>query len=463
MAKRLVSLVALMAITGGSMPAWAETLPEALATAYATNPTLEAQRAALRATDEEIARALSGWRPTIVINGAGGYTSLDSRAPGTSFDPATGTVVSGISERSDDLNPWSVSLQGSQPLYRGGRTLAETSAAENQIQAGRGQLASVEQSILLSVVQSYVNVITNQAVVELNQKNVAVLQRELEASQDRFRVGEVTRTDVAQSEARLAEAVSQLKIAQSDLDSARQSYERVVGNAPGTLEPPPPLPPLPPTADEARAIAIAENPDLITARYVEAAARDGVDVAISAILPQVDLVGELSRAEDQSVSNSRTDQATIQVQATVPLYQSGAEYAAIRQNQQTASQRLSEVTETQRSVIEAASNAFDQLQSARGVITSQKQAVEANTLALEGVRQEASVGSRTVLDVLNAEQELLNSQVSLVRAQGDEYIAAFSLLSAVGRLSAQNLNLSGDRYDPTKHYDETRGRWFGFD
>nr|WP_274380616.1 TolC family outer membrane protein [Oleomonas cavernae] len=366
-------------------------------------------------------------------------------------------------KRSEDLNPWSVSLQGSQPLYRGGRTVAETSAADNQIQAGRGQLNSVEQSVLLAVVQAYVNVITNQAVVELNEKNVEVLRRELEASQDRFRVGEVTRTDVAQSEARLAESVSQLEVSKADLDGARQAYERVVGNAPGTLAALPSLPPLPPTAEEARAIAVAENPDLITARYVELAARDGIDVAISTILPQVDLVAELSRAEEQSTNGSRTDQAALQVQVTVPLYQSGAEYATIRQNQQTASQRLSQVSETQRTVIESASNAFDQLEAARAVIVSQKQAVAANSLALEGVRQESSVGSRTVLDVLNAEQELLNSQVALVRAQGDEYIAAFTLLSAVGRLTAQNLNLSGDRYDPVKHYDESRGRWFGFD
>lgn len=448
MAKRLVSLVALLSI-GGAMPVWAESLQDALSTAYATNPTLDAQRAALRATDEEIAKALSGWRPTVVINGAAGFTSLESK------------TLNGTD--SDDIRPWSLSLQGSQPLYRGGRTLAETSAADNQVQAGRGQLTSVEQSVLLAVVQSYVAVITNQAVVELNQKNVEVLRRELEASQDRFRVGEVTRTDVAQSEARLAEAISQLEVANADLDASRQGYERVVGNAPGTLAALPPLPALPPSSEEARAIAVAENPDLITARYVEAAARDGVDIAVSTLLPQVDLVAELSRQDDQSPSVDRTDAATVQIQATVPLYQSGAEYATIRQNQQTASQRLSQVTETQRSVIESASNAYDQLEAARGVITAQKQAVAANSLALEGVRQEASVGARTVLDVLNAEQELLNSQVSLVRAQGDEYTAAFTLLSAVGRLTAQNLNLSGDRYDPGKHYDETRGRWFGFD
>lgn len=450
MAKRLVSLVALMAIVGGT-PAFAESLNEALATAYATNPTLDAERAALRATDEEIAKALSGWRPTVTISGAGGFESQENTAE------SSGVKVS------SDLNPWSVALSGTQPIYRGGRTLAETSAADNQVLAGRARLKSTEQSVLLSVVQAYVSIITNQAVVELNQKNVQVLQRELDAAKDRFRVGELTRTDVAQSEARLAEAVSQLKGAEADLNQARQNYERAVGSPPGTLAALPALPALPPSLDEARAIAMAENPDLAAARYIEAAARDGIDVARSVILPQVSLHGQIARAEDQSSGVSRTDDALIELQVSVPLYQSGAEYASIRQNQQTASQRLSEVSATQRSVIEGASNAMDQLQAARAVIVSQKQAVAANTLALEGVRQEAAVGSRTVLDVLDAERELLNSNVALVRAQGTEYSAAFSLLSAVGRLTAEGLNLAGDRYDPLAHYDKTRGRWFGYD
>ncbi|WP_373065113.1 TolC family outer membrane protein [Zavarzinia sp.] len=436
---------------GGAMPALAESLPEALASAYATNPTLEAQRASLRATDEEIAKALSGWRPTVTVQGSIGHTSSDSK-------------VKGISA-STDYDPWSIALQGSQPIYRGGRTIAETSAAENQIQAGRAQLKSTEQQVLLAVVNAYVNVQTNQAVVELNQKNVTVLQRELDASRDRFRVGEVTRTDVAQAEARLAAAVSTLKSAEADLNAARQAYEKVVGHAPGTLSPVPQLPPLPPSNDEVRAVALAENPDLIAARYAEAASRDAVDVATSAIKPQVALTGTVARVKDQSASTVgvTTNQAEVAVQVTVPLYQSGSEYATIRQQQQTASQRLSQVSEAQRTVIEGASNANNQLQAARAVIVSQQQAVQANTLALEGVRQEASVGSRTVLDVLNAEQELLNSQVALVRAQGSEQSAAYSLLSAIGRLTAENLNLSGDRYDSTKHYDSTRGRWIGFD
>lgn len=449
MAKRLVSLVALTVVLGGA-PAMAESLTEALSTAYATNPTLDAQRAALRATDEEIAKALSGWRPTVSVSGSGGFEHQENRASG-------GVKVD------SDLNPWSVALSGTQPIYRGGRTKAETSAAENQIMAGRAQLKSTEQSVLLSVVQAYVSIITNQAVLELNQKNVQVLQRELDAAQDRFRVGELTRTDVAQSEARLAEAMSNLKSSEADLNASRQNYERVVGNAPGSLDALPTLPPMPPSVEEARSIALAENPDLAAARYAEAAARDGVDVARSAILPQVNLHGQVARLGDQSASVSRTDDALIELQVSVPLYQSGSEYATIRQNQQSASQALSQVSVAQRSVIENASNAVDQLRAARAVIESQRKAVSANALALEGVRQEAAVGSRTVLDVLDAERELLNSNVSLVRAQGTEYTAAFSLLAAVGRLTAEGLALPGDRYDPLAHYDNTRGRWFGYD
>ncbi len=438
----------------GVSPARAETLKEAMATAYTSNPTLDAQRAALRATDEDVAKALSGWRPTVVVSGSAGYSHV--RVKG-------GIIGGGGTTASDDLQPKDVQIQATQPVYRGGRTIAETSAAENRVQSGQAQLSDTEQTVLLDVVQAYVGVLRDQAVLELTDKNVAVLRRELEAANDRFDVGEITRTDVAQSQARLAASLADRSQAEADLNASRQAYERVVGHMPGTLVADYGLPPLPATLDEAQATATADNPRLASARYAEAAARDNIDVARSALLPQVSVVGAAASAKDQSFSGGRTDQYSVTAQVSIPLYQSGAEYATIRQNQQVASQALAQISEAQRAVIEGVSNAWSQLTAVRASIVSLDEAVQANDLALEGVRQESSVGSRTVLDVLNAERELLDSRVSLVRAKASEVTAAFSLLSAMGRLTAQSLALSVEPYQPSAHYDATRDRWIGVD
>ena len=441
---RVAALAILLATT--AWPLHAETLNEALATAYATNPGLDAQRAALRSTDELVPQALSGWRPTVQVVGRAGYEQSDSNR-----------LVA-----RQNLHPRSVSLEATQPLFRGFRTLNGTSQAENTVRAARAQLASAEQSVLLDTVAAYMDVIRDQAVLELNTSNLEVLRRQLEASNDRFRVGEITRTDVAQSEAAVSGALSSRTQAEALLTSSRAAYQRVVGRLPEKLDPPPALPALPATEEEARSIALSENPDLAATRMAELAAADSVKVAKGALLPSAAFVGTLTKAEQTSLENDEAESGSVIAQVQVPLYQSGAEYSQIRQAQELHSQRRVEIAAAERQVIEGVTNAWEQLRTARAVIDSSREQVRANEIAVEGVRQEAAVGSRTTLDVLDAEQTLLNSRVSLVRAQRDEYVAGFQLLAAVGRLNAAGLKLETPVYDPEANYEDVRGQWIGY-
>eukprot|EP00657_Telonema_sp_P-1_P001330 TRINITY_DN1312_c0_g2_i1.p1 TRINITY_DN1312_c0_g2~~TRINITY_DN1312_c0_g2_i1.p1 ORF type:complete len:326 (-),score=63.88 TRINITY_DN1312_c0_g2_i1:127-1104(-) len=303
--------------------------------------------------------------------------------------------------------------------------------------AGRAQLQSVEQQVLLDAVSAYMNVVRDEAVVSLNQNNVQVLERQLQASQDRFRVGEVTRTDVAQSEARLEGAKSTLLSAQATLASSRAQYRRVVGRTPATLETPNGKPELPGDLDTAIELAMELSPGVIAAEYGEKAASHAVNQAKGTLLPTVGVGASWSDVTNSGGVNDAgvpvTDQSEskgIGVTVSVPLYAGGARYSDIRRAKQLRSQRLMEIRQAERVAQERVFVAWDQYRAAVGQITSSEAQVRASEIALEGVRQEAYVGSRTTLDVLNAEQELLNARVALVRAQRDEFVAAYSLVSA---------------------------------
>lgn len=439
----IAGAVLLLVVQGG--PGRAETLFDALALAYSNNPGLRAQRAALRAVDEGVPQALSGWRPTVGIDGEGGIRRTD-----------------GFFSEPDTIVPRSGSLTVAQPLYRGGRTVRGTSQAENEVGAGRQQLLATEQEVLLAGVIAYMDVLRDQAVVELTRNNERVLQRQLEATQDRFEVGELTRTDIAQSEARVSRATSERIQAEGGLIASRATYRRVMGAAPTDLEPAPPLGGLPATEDEAAAIANGENPDLLAAKFLQEAAADAVFVAAGALLPSLTFNGELSRQEEGFSRGSRTDSAGFSVQLSLPLYQSGSVYSQVRQAREIHSQRRLEVNEVGRAVAELVTRAWERLQTARARIRSDQELVRATQVALDGVREEAAVGARTVLDVLDAEQELLDAQVSLVRTERDEYVAAFQLRQAVGRLTAARIGLGVDLYDPVRHYDAVRNKWIGF-
>lgn len=426
--------------------AQAETLMEAMVSAYNNNPILNAQRAGLRAVDEDVAQALSGYRPTITATGSLGRDEADS------FFAGPGVV----------LKPKRMSVIAEQSVFKGFQTFNQTRAAQARVKAGRSQLLSTEQGVLLSTVNAYVDVQRDQAVLELRNNNVEVLRRQLQASRDRFEVGEITRTDVAQSEARLSGAMSGRIAAEAELSASRAAYRRIVGDMPGTLDARPSLPPLPADEEEALTVALVENPDLTGAKFSEQAARRAVSAARGALAPEVSVSAEYAKTENTFIDGAKTENKTVMARAIWPLYQGGAASSRIRQAKHTKSQRRIEVLEAEREVVEAVRNAWETLRAARSITESSKAQVRANEIALDGVRQEAEVGSRTTLDVLDAEQETLDSQVTLVRAERDAYVAGYQLLAAIGRVNATYLDLPVEAYDPTRNYRRAKGSWYGW-
>jgi outer membrane protein len=452
MIKRFLLTCSILATAGViTAGASAETLDDALAKAYQSNPTLEAGRAQLRATDEEISKALSNWRPTVQLSGSAGIRRLD-----VDTDNASTTNDS-------TLNPYQVGLNVSQPLYRGGRTEAETERADARIKAQRAALRSSEQTVFLDVATAYFNVLRDTAVVELNQNNIRVLERQLEATRDRFSVGEVTRTDVAQAEARLAGAKANLIAAQGTLANTRAVYERLVGNAPTDLKIPDPLGGLPTGVKQVVETASAQHPDVLQAQYSEDAAHDDIRLSEGALYPVVSLSAGVSRSSESSSEDTTTDNAEILAEVTVPIYQQGAEYSTIRAAKQTAGQARLVVDQTRRQVIESATSAWENLVTARASIESQQSEVSAAEVALDGVQREASVGSRTVLDVLDQEQELLQARVSLVQSRRDAAVAEFEVKAAIGALNAQVLGLPVEIYDVEQNYNKVKDQLWGSD
>lgn len=446
----VVTLAAFLAATGtvASTASWAETLTDALVQTYSTNPTLLSARASLRATDESLPQALSGWRPTVELSGSAGLSKTKSSISGS---------------REQDLTPRTYGLQVTQPLYRGGRTVSATEEAEANIEAVRAQLLSTEQSVLLSAVTAYLDVLRDAARVQLTRNNEAVLQRQLEATNDRFEVGEVTRTDVAQSQARLAGAIAARVAAEGDLAQSRASYQEVIGQSPGTLVAAPPLPALPQSQEDALSLGLDQNPDVRSARFSEKASEHAVRTAFGQVLPTVNLVGEIDRADETSARNTDSRSASITAQLRVPLYQSGSVHSQVREAKERRNQARIDVEVAERDVSDRIAQAWEVLVSSRSQIAAREEEVRANQIALEGVRQEAEVGSRTTLDVLDAEQELLDAQVALVVAERDEYVAGFQLLAAVGGLTAENLDLPVEIYDPSRHLGQVRNKWWGLE
>jgi len=431
-------------------PAGAETLAEALSAAYANNPTLLAQRAALRATDEEVPTALGGWRPTVSVSADAGFEDLSSESTqGLGAD--------------DTLNPRTLTLSLSQPLFRGFRTVSGVRRAENLVRADRARLAEVEQDTLLQAATAYLDVYRDQSVLELAINNEQRLRRQLDAAKDRFDVGEVTRTDVAQAESRLSNAIAYRVRAEGDLTSSRAIYLNVVGRMPGTLAAPDVIGPLPKDEKAAQAQASDENPSVRRAIFAARAARFDVRIATGALLPELTLNGTYTMAEDTSTFITSQDTATLTARLSVPLYQSGSEYAKVRAARATASQRRLEVEQSKRAVAQDVTRGWEALQTARARIKAFEDSVRAAKIALQGVEEEASVGSRTTLDVLDAEQELFTARVDLVRAQRDAVVAAFTLKAAVGALTAGKLGLDVPVYDPTRHYRAVGDKLLGFD
>ena len=444
---RILAAVAGIGVALGatSMPR-AETLIEALADTYNTSPTLRAQQARLRAVDEQVPQALSNWHPTVTVTSRYGFAETQRRN-GVSID--------------NSLNNRNVALNLSQPLFRGFRTQAETLRAESRVAAERARLLSAEQGVLFSGVDAYMNVGRERAVLELNTSNVEVLRRQLEASEDRFRVGELTRTDVAQAQSRLQRAIAEQVNAEGDLISAIAAYVNAVGHSPGELVLPDLPTDTPRSEQEAIDAARSDNPDVVAAEFDERAAVKDIDLVRGELLATVSLNGLLSHVADDGDADNEVNTQSITANLTVPLYQSGEVYSRLRAAKQTASQRRSLFLDSQRDAVERASRAWENLQTALANIEAFEAEVRAQEIAFEGVSEEARVGARTVLDVLDAQQELLDSRVSLVRVTRDAHVASYELFAAVGRLTAEDLNLPVALYDFSEYFDRVRGRWFG--
>jgi outer membrane protein len=419
----------------GTAPSNAETLREALVAAYRTNPSLTGARAGLRATDEGVPIAKAAARPT-----------LSATADYQEF------LVRSANSFSAPLRAVSSSANLSFPLYQGGRVRNAIRAADARVEAGRANLRSSEADVFTAIVSVYMDVIRDTAIVNLNARNVRVLETNLQASRDRFEIGDLTRTDVAQSQARLALARGQLELVSSQLDASLENYLRFVGLPARSLEQPPELPGLPSTSAAAVDIALANNPQLVAAKADADAARFDIRVAAAARLPRLSAIGSgnynnylgsLDSSVPGRVFQQSQRTATVGLSATIPLFQGGLPAAQVRRAQALSSQTLEQIVLVERRVVADARAAFSRHRATQAVIMSSRTAVSANELALEGVRAENNVGNRNVLDVLNAEQELLNSQVQLVTAQRDAYVAAFALLAAMGRAEARELGLFG--------------------
>ncbi len=444
------SILVSLAIASGfhGADASAQTLEEALAAAYNNNPSLAAARAALRATDEQVPQALSGWRPTVTVNGSIGSSTI--RSPSS-----TGT------NKGQHRDPRSVDITVEQPLYQGGRTGAATQRAENTVEAARARLASTEQSVMLDAITAFMNVVRDQAVLELRVNNEQVLRRQLQATEDRFQVGEVTRTDVYQAEARVAGATADRIQAEGDLEVSRAQYRNIVGEAPGRLQAPPVPADVPVDANAAVGQALASNPDVVAAGFDERASAAGVNEVRGELLPSVTLSGSAEKDYDSVGEHTRLTTYEARVSVSVPLYQAGAVYSRLRSARQTVVEDRQKLEAERRAAIEAVTREWETLITARAAIEAFRSQVTANEIALDGVRREAAVGSRTILDVLNAEQELLDSRVNLVGAQRDQIVAIYGVKSASGALTARTLDLPVEYYDPEEHYREVRDKWFG--
>ena len=431
----------------------AQSLEEALVLAYQNNPALLAQRARLRAVDEEVPEALAGWRPTIEI--AGDVGALYSNTDGMIPNSGSSTVA-----------PHGVGLTAVAPIYQGGRVAAQVESAESRVSAGRAQLRAVEQSILLDTVTAYMDVLRYSAEIELSRSSERVVRRQLQAAQDRLDVGEVTRTDVAQAEARLAQAGAEQVMAEGGMMSARAAYQQVIGEPPGTLSWPPVPMGLPEMEADALAAAAAGNPSIVAAAFIAQASEADIEAVAAALRPQVSIVGDVRQRFDPSDLIESSVNASLMATLRMPLYQGGAANARIRQSKQIAAQRRLELDQARRAVQEQVANAWRALTSARAQIAAFESQVAAAAVALDGVEQETRVGLRTTLDVLDAEQEHFKAQISLVRAQREEIVAAYQLKAAAGALTAHELGLPVDLYDPEEHYRSVRespGEWLWSD
>lgn len=441
----------------GPMPALADTIEAALVRAYQNNPQLNAQRAQVRVTDENVPQALSGYRPRVAVTASAGvaYTDALSTQGGTPTTVVRTPIVGGNAPRS-------IGATVTQTLFNGQQTANRTRAAEGQVSGAREALRSLDSSVLLSAATIYMDYLRDSAIVEVQKSNVRVLEQTLKQTRDRFNVGEVTRTDVAQSEAQLAAGRTQLLTAEANLTTTRSNFRRIIGNEPVNLAPGSPVDRyLPATLPAAVELGLIQNPNVTAAMFGVDVNFLNVKVAEGALLPTVTLQAAVQQSYEQSLIQYRSFGASATAQLNVPIYQGGAEYALIRQSKETLAQQRLALEQTRDQTRANVVTAWGQLVAGKAQVQSAQSQVQASEIALNGVREEAKAGQRTTLDVLNAQQALVNARVALVTAQHDRVVASYSVLDKVGRLSPQTLNLATTVYDPSVHYHQVRDSWAG--
>jgi outer membrane protein len=451
------SAAVLLMAFAGMTPALADTIEAALVRAYQNNPQLNAQRANVRATDENVPQALSGYRPKVALTASAGYQYTDvNTTTGGTPTAIVRTEIHGANA------PRSAGLTISQTLFNGQQTANRTRAAESQVSGSREALRVLEQTVLLSAATIYMDYLRDSAIVEVQRSNTRVLEQTLKQTRDRFNVGEVTRTDVAQSEAQLAAGKTQQLTAESNLNTTRSNFRRIIGNEPAQLAPGSPVDRfLPATLTASVDLSLVENPNVtasmfgIDVNYLQVKINEG------ALLPTVSLQASVQQSYEQTQTIFRSFGASAIAQLSVPVYQGGAEYSLIRQSKETLAQQRLVLEQTRDQTRANTVTAWGQLVAGKAQVASAQSQVTASEIALNGVREEAKAGQRTTLDVLNAQQALVNARVALVTAQHDRVVASYAVLNAVGRLSPQVLNLATTTYDPSVHYQQVRDSWYG--
>ncbi len=428
------------------------TLQEALIQTYSYNPALLAERAKLRATDEGVPQAVAGWRPTVVMAGTAGYGDGLTRQE----------IGGGFEKIPTDRLIATAQATATQPVYTGGRVRATIHKAKNAVYAERANLVGQEESAFGDTVNAYVGVIQARQIAAIDRNNEDVLKQQLQATQDRFRVGEITQTDVAQAQAALASATATRLTAEGSVQTAEAAYLRAVGSPPPPdLAEPQPLKLPIRSEQQAATVAGDNNPQVIAALFNLAGARNAVDVAFGALLPQVSLQGQVFQSNNATQRSFSTNGYQVTANLSVPLYQGGAEYSAVRQARETVTQQSRVVDDARRTAVQNAVQAWETLEAARASADSSRAAVQANEIALEGIERQALVGTATTLDVLITQQTLLNSRINLVQNLANIVTASYSVASAIGRLTAHDLGLPVVSYDDTAYFEAVKNKWFG--
>ena len=453
-AKVLTGTAAAVVLLGqlAAFSAYADTMEGALLRAYRDNPQLNAQRASVRVTDENVPQALAGYRPKAAMTFTGGGQFVNQLADGS----VGKKIEEGIQ------GPHSAALTVTETVYNGNQTANKTRAAESQVFGAREGLRLMEQSVLLAAATIYMDYLRDAAILEVQKSNTHVLELTLRQTRDRYSAGLVTPTDVAQSEAQLAAAKSQELAAVSTLTTTRANFRRIIGIEPANLQPASPVDRyLPPTVGGAIELALRQNPNVTAAMY-------GVDVSFltvkineGALYPSVSLQATVSKVWDPNITTINEFTAAANAQLTVPVYQGGAEYSLIRQSKETLAQQRLALEQVRDQARADLVTAWGQLLAGKAQVTAAQSQVQASEIAYLGTTKEAQVGQRTVIDILNAQQTLVNARVALVTAQHDRVVASYAVLNAIGRLSPQVLHLPTQTYDASVHYQQVRDNWVG--